>query len=62
VHADRADQLRADATPERALGAERAAELVRETWRSFEEFNVQAALALEAMFVRLRRHLAVAAA
>jgi DNA polymerase-3 subunit delta' len=59
VHADRLDDLRGDATDARASAAERAAELVRETWRSFEEFNVQAGLALEAMLIRLRRTLAV---
>jgi hypothetical protein len=37
------------------LGAERAAEVVRDLWRTFEEFNVTPALALEAMFVRARR-------
>jgi hypothetical protein len=36
-------------------GAQRAAEVVRELWRTFEEFNVTAGLALEAMFVRARR-------
>ena len=39
------------------LGAERAAEAVRETWRTFEEFNVSPPLALEALFVQLRREL-----
>jgi len=58
VHFDRLEDLRADATPERAAAAEQAAEIVRETWRSFEEFNVQPSLALEALFVRLRRVLA----
>ena len=58
VHYDRLDELRVDATPERAAAAEEAAEIVRETWRSFEEFNVQPGLALEALFVRLRRVLA----
>jgi hypothetical protein len=28
---------------------------VRETWRRFEEFQLSAALALEALFVELRR-------
>jgi hypothetical protein len=42
--------------PERGPGAERAAATVRDVWRSFE-FNVQPALALEALFVRLRREL-----
>jgi hypothetical protein len=35
--------------------AERAAELVRETWRNFEELQLSASLALEALFVELRR-------
>ena len=54
LNSDRLDELREDASPERSAQAERAAEAVRETWRSFE-FNVQPALALEALFVRLRR-------
>jgi DNA polymerase-3 subunit delta' len=58
VHFDRLGELAEDATVERMLGAERAAEAVRETWRSFEEFNVSPPLALEALFVRLRRELA----
>jgi hypothetical protein len=55
VHCDHLDQLREDASPERSPGAERAAELVRETWRSLEEFNIQAGLAFEALFIQLRR-------
>jgi hypothetical protein len=31
---------------------------VRETWRLFEELQLQAGLALEALFVTLRRELA----
>jgi DNA polymerase-3 subunit delta' len=58
VHYDRLAELAEDAAAERMLGAERAAEAVRETWRSFEEFNVSPPLALEALFVRLRRELA----
>ena len=50
---DRLEELAADAQPDRPLRAERAAETVREVWRSFE-FNVQTGLALEALFVRLR--------
>ena len=34
---------------------ERAAALVRESWRSAEEFNVNPGLWLDALFVRLRR-------
>ncbi|HKP19550.1 MAG TPA: hypothetical protein VJT84_13835, partial [Gaiellaceae bacterium] len=60
VHYDRLAELREDGTADRMLGAERAAEIVRETWRGFEEFNVSPALALEAMFVRVRRELASA--
>lgn len=55
VHADRLDDLRADAARGLGTGPERAAALVRETWRAAEEFNVNAALALESLFVRLRR-------
>ena len=62
VHSDRLAELVEDASRERILGAERAAEAVRETWRSFEEFNISAGLALEALFVELRRELAGAAA
>jgi DNA polymerase-3 subunit delta' len=53
VHADRLADLRADATRERLVGAERAAEAVRDTWRKLEEFNLQPQLALEALFVRI---------
>jgi DNA polymerase III subunit delta' len=60
VHADRAEELRADGTAERAPGAEAAAELVRDTWRSLEEFNLAPSLALEALFVQLRRAFAPA--
>jgi DNA polymerase III subunit delta' len=57
VHADRLEVLSDDGTTERLAGAERAAELVRETWRAFEEFNLSPSLALEALFVKLRREL-----
>jgi DNA polymerase-3 subunit delta' len=57
VHFDRLDELAADGVRERMLAAERAAEAVRATWRSLEEFNVQPPLALEALFVELRREL-----
>jgi DNA polymerase III subunit delta' len=62
VHYDRLAELTQDAAPERMPAAEQAAEVVRDTWRTFEEFNVTPALALEAMFVRLRRPLATASA
>jgi len=57
VHVDRLDELRADASRERLVGAERAAEAVRDTWRRLEELNLAPGLALEALFVRLAREL-----
>jgi DNA polymerase-3 subunit delta' len=62
LHYDRLEKLREDGVPERMAGAEAAAEAVRETWRGFEEFNLDPGLALEALFVELRRELAGAAA
>ncbi|MFL6021494.1 MAG: ATP-binding protein [Gaiellaceae bacterium] len=62
VHADQLAALAQDATTERLAGAERACEIVRETWRAFEEFNLSPPLALEALFVRLRRELGTAPA
>jgi DNA polymerase III subunit delta' len=56
LNSDRREDLADDADADRGLTAERAAETVREVWRSFE-FNVQTGLALEALFVRLRRDL-----
>jgi DNA polymerase III subunit delta' len=61
VNSDRLAELAEDGVSERSLPAERAAEAVRETWRSFE-FQVQTGLALEGLFVRLRRELASPAA
>ena len=61
AHFDHLGELREDGRIERLAAAERAAELVRETWRAFEELNLHAKLALEALFVRLRRELAPAA-
>jgi DNA polymerase III subunit delta' len=58
IHYDHLDELREDATESRAPGAEDAAEAVRAAWRVFEELNVQPRLALEALFVQLRRALA----
>ena len=58
ANSDRLAELREDAAAERMPAAERAAELVRETWRGFEEYNLQAGLALEALFIQLRRELA----
>jgi DNA polymerase III subunit delta' len=60
AHADQLALLAEDATTERLAGAQRACELVRETWRAFEEFNLSPALAFEALFVRLHRELGVA--
>ena len=57
LNSDRLAELAEDAQPDTAARAERAAEAVRETWRSFE-FNVSTGLALEALFVQLRRELA----
>jgi DNA polymerase III subunit delta' len=60
VHCDHTDELREDASVERLAGAEQAAEHAREAWRNFAEFNLNAPLALEALFVRLRRAFAPA--
>ena len=57
AHVDRLAELREDATVEQLPGAEAAAETVRETWRLFEELQLQAGLALEALFVQLQRAL-----
>jgi DNA polymerase III subunit delta' len=57
IHLDKLVQLREDGTRERILGAERAAEVVRELWRTLEEFNLAPQVALEALFVRLAREL-----
>jgi hypothetical protein len=62
VHADRLEDLRADVAAGAAEGAVDAAEAVRETWRALEEFNLNAGLAFEALFVRLRRVLRTAVA
>ena len=55
IHADRLEVLREDATRDRAPDAETAAELARDAWRALEEFNLNPTLALEALFVQLRR-------
>jgi DNA polymerase-3 subunit delta' len=57
VHVDRLADLQEDATTERLVGAERAAEAIRQTWRELEEFNLAPQLALEALFVRIAREL-----
>jgi DNA polymerase-3 subunit delta' len=61
AHYDHLPQLSEDASPQLLAGAERAVELVRETWRGFEELNLQPKLALEALLVQLRRELGVVA-
>lgn len=58
VHVDHLAELRADATAERLLAAERACELVRAAWREAEELQVSTPLALEALLIRLRGELA----
>ena len=55
THADRLDDLRADVARDLGRGPEHAAALVRESWRSAEEFNVNSALWLDSLFVQLRR-------
>ncbi|MFO7572863.1 MAG: AAA family ATPase [Gaiellaceae bacterium] len=55
VHSDRLADLEADVGLDVGEGPAAAAELVRETWRVYEEFNLSPPLAFEALFVRLRR-------
>ncbi len=57
VYADRLDELREDVSHASGDGSVGAAESVRETWRALEEFNLNASLALEALFIRLQREL-----
>ena len=54
---DKLAELREDATRERLVGAEHAAEAVRETWRALEELNLAPQLAFEALFIRIGREL-----
>jgi len=54
THADRLDDLRADVALGLGRGPEMAAALVRQSWRSAEEFNVNPGLWLDALFVRLQ--------
>jgi DNA polymerase-3 subunit delta' len=61
LNADRASELEEDGTRVPTAAAERAVEAVLETQRSFE-LNVSPALALEALFVRVRRTAGRAAA
>jgi DNA polymerase-3 subunit delta' len=53
IHLDKLAALREDATRERLVGAERAAEAVRAAWRRLEEFNLVPQLAFEALFIRI---------
>ncbi len=55
IHADHLVELRADVALDLGRKPERAATLVRESWRSAEEFNVNPSLWLDALFVQLRR-------
>jgi DNA polymerase-3 subunit delta' len=57
VHADRLPELREDVEAGAGDGPVEAAETVREAWRALEEFNLNPTLALEALFIRLRREL-----
>jgi DNA polymerase-3 subunit delta' len=57
LNSDRLGELEADATPDRSPGAAAAAEICRDVWRTYEELNLQQGLALEALFIRLRRAL-----
>ena len=59
IHLDKLELLRSDASRERILGAERAAEAVRQLWRELEELNLAPQIALEALFVRITRELVV---
>jgi DNA polymerase-3 subunit delta' len=58
IHLDKLPALREDAIRERLVGAENAAEAVREAWRRLEEFNLAPQLAFEALFLQLARELA----
>jgi DNA polymerase-3 subunit delta' len=59
IHSDRLEALTEDASVDRLAAAERACELVRQLWRELEEFNLNTSLALESLFIRLRRELAL---
>ena len=54
THADHLAELRADVGLDLGRGPERAAALVRQSWRSAEEFNVNTGLWLDSLFVQLR--------
>jgi DNA polymerase III subunit delta' len=54
VHGDLLEELRSDVAAGAAVRADEAAEVCRTAWRQAEEFNVNASLALEALFVRIQ--------
>ncbi|HSI97922.1 MAG TPA: hypothetical protein VK926_06125, partial [Gaiellaceae bacterium] len=60
IHADRLGDLREDVSLDLGDGPVEAAEIVRESWRGLEEFNLNPSLALEALFVRVQRELRTA--
>lgn len=53
VNADLLDELREDVAGGAGGGAVDAVEAVRATWRALEEFNLNAPLALEALFIQV---------
>lgn len=55
VHSHRLGELEEDVARGLGGGPLEAAELVRETWRAFEELNLNPQLAFAALFIRLRR-------
>lgn len=55
INADKLDLLRADALPERVGPAGAAADEALAAWRELERLNLAPQLALESLFVRLRR-------
>ncbi len=57
INLDKLALLEEDATRDRLVGAERAAEAARDSWRALEEFNLAPQVALEALFVRVAREL-----
>jgi len=57
VHLDHLEELRRDGAFERIAAAERGVEEVHASWRDFAELNLQPRLALESLFIRLRRAL-----
>ncbi|HEU5371386.1 MAG TPA: hypothetical protein VFU51_03265 [Gaiellaceae bacterium] len=58
IHLDKLPLLQEDATRDRIVGAERAAEATRRSWRELEEFQLAPQLALEALFLQIAVELA----